>query len=49
MRRLLTGSKLVRDRMDGTQEFTDHGLIQDRYSTRCYPQYIGQSDFAQLA
>ncbi|MBR8838434.1 MAG: aromatic amino acid lyase [Stigonema ocellatum SAG 48.90 = DSM 106950] len=41
MTSLLTGSYLSRDELDGKHEYRDQELIQDRYSLRCLPQYIG--------
>ncbi|MEM9543379.1 MAG: aromatic amino acid ammonia-lyase [Cyanobacteria bacterium P01_E01_bin.42] len=38
---LLEGSGLSRDELDGTHDNRGHELIQDRYSLRCLPQYIG--------
>ncbi|MEM6402895.1 MAG: aromatic amino acid ammonia-lyase [Cyanobacteria bacterium P01_D01_bin.116] len=38
---LLAGSKLIRDELDGKHEYRQHELIQDRYSLRCLPQYMG--------
>ncbi len=38
---LLQGSHLVRDELDGKHEYRGQELIQDRYSLRCLPQYIG--------
>jgi phenylalanine ammonia-lyase len=37
---LLRGSALVRD-ADGKRRNPDVGLVQDRYSMRCLPQYLG--------
>lgn len=37
---LLAGSRLVRDELDGSHDYRDD-LIQDRYSLRCLPQYMG--------
>jgi phenylalanine ammonia-lyase len=38
---LLTGSQLIRDEMHGRNNYRDQNLIQDRYSLRCLPQYMG--------
>ncbi|MBW4427546.1 MAG: aromatic amino acid ammonia-lyase [Nostoc desertorum CM1-VF14] len=38
---LLTGSRLVRDELDGSHDYRGTHLIQDRYSLRCLPQYMG--------
>lgn len=38
---LLTGSHLIRDELDGKHEYRGQELIQDRYSLRCLPQYLG--------
>jgi len=38
---LLEGSKMSRDELDGSHEYRDGDLIQDRYSMRCLAQYIG--------
>ena len=38
---LLSGSKMVRDELDGRHDIRQDDLIQDRYSLRCLPQYIG--------
>ncbi len=38
---LLTGSGLVRDELDGQHDYREGDLIQDRYSLRCLPQYMG--------
>jgi phenylalanine ammonia-lyase len=38
---LLAGSRLIRAELDGQHDFRGHGLIQDRYSLRCLPQYLG--------
>jgi phenylalanine ammonia-lyase len=37
---MLTGSKLVR-RADGKRRNASEGLVQDRYSLRCLPQFMG--------
>jgi phenylalanine ammonia-lyase len=41
MLELLTGSKLIRDELEGRLERREGDLIQDRYSLRCLPQYLG--------
>ena len=38
---LLQGSKLIRDELEGRLEYETGKLIQDRYSIRCLPQYLG--------
>lgn len=38
---LLDGSCLSLDELNGRHQYMGHGLIQDRYSLRCLPQYIG--------
>lgn len=38
---LLSGSKLIRDELKGRSERPSGDLIQDRYSLRCLPQYMG--------
>jgi len=38
---LLSGSKLIRDELQGRRERSSGELIQDRYSLRCLPQYMG--------
>jgi len=38
---LLNGSKLVRNELDGKHDYWESDLIQDRYSLRCFPQYMG--------
>jgi phenylalanine ammonia-lyase len=38
---LLKDSQLVRDQLDGRHDNTIQGLVQDRYSLRCLPQYLG--------
>jgi phenylalanine ammonia-lyase len=37
---LLAGSHLTRAELDGQHDFRGPGLIQDRYSLRCLPQYL---------
>jgi phenylalanine ammonia-lyase len=41
MLELLSGSKLIRDELAGRHERRSGELIQDRYSLRCLPQYMG--------
>ncbi|HEY7771507.1 aromatic amino acid ammonia-lyase [Longimicrobium sp.] len=41
MLHLLAGSHLVRDEMRGQHDHRHQSLIQDRYSLRCLPQYLG--------
>jgi phenylalanine ammonia-lyase len=41
MLELLNGSLLIRDELAGRQEYQKGQLIQDRYSLRCLPQYMG--------
>ncbi len=41
MLRLLDGSKLIRNELEGRLEYEMGKLIQDRYSIRCLPQYMG--------
>ena len=41
MLHLLADSKLVRDELDGQHDYREGDLIQDRYSLRCLPQYMG--------
>jgi len=38
---LLTGSGMIRDELAGQHDYRDGDLIQDRYSLRCLPQYMG--------
>lgn len=38
---LLSGSQLIRDEMVRRQQRPEGALIQDRYSLRCLPQYMG--------
>jgi phenylalanine ammonia-lyase len=47
---LLDGSRLIRDELGGEHAHRDHDLIQDRYSLRCLPQYVGPlvEDLAQI-
>ncbi|MFN6450856.1 MAG: aromatic amino acid ammonia-lyase [Nostoc sp. EfeVER01] len=41
MLNLLEGSQLVRDELDGDHNYRGEHPIQDRYSLRCLPQYMG--------
>lgn len=41
MLHLIDGSSLIRDELDGRHDMRHHDLIQDRYSLRCLPQYLG--------
>ncbi len=41
MRRLLEGSSLIREELNGRRREYENELEQDRYSLRCLPQYIG--------
>lgn len=41
MRRLLKGSQLIRNEQTGKDKRVGDELIQDRYSLRCLPQYLG--------
>ncbi|HKE45653.1 MAG TPA: aromatic amino acid ammonia-lyase [Steroidobacteraceae bacterium] len=41
MLRLLKGSRLIHDESSGDRQHRKGGLIQDRYSLRCLPQYLG--------
>ncbi|MBV9791243.1 MAG: aromatic amino acid lyase, partial [Chloroflexi bacterium] len=41
MLELLDGSQLIRDEIDGRHDHRKNDLIQDRYSLRCLPQYMG--------
>jgi len=41
MLNLLADSKLVRNELDGQHDYREGDLIQDRYSLRCLPQYMG--------
>ncbi len=38
---LLAGSHLIRSEWEGQHGYQGHGLVQDRYSLRCLPQYMG--------
>jgi phenylalanine ammonia-lyase len=38
---LLNGSELIREELNGRQEHREGELIQDRYSLRCLPQFMG--------
>lgn len=41
MLELLQGPLLSRDELDGRHDHRDEDLIQDRYSLRCLPQFVG--------
>ncbi|MCC5633261.1 aromatic amino acid ammonia-lyase [Nostoc sphaeroides CHAB 2801] len=41
MLNLLVGSRLVREELNGSHNYRGEHPIQDRYSLRCLPQYIG--------
>ena len=41
MLELLSGSKLIRDELEVRHDRSSGDLIQDRYSLRCLPQYMG--------
>jgi phenylalanine ammonia-lyase len=41
MLNLLAGSLLVRQELDGSHDYRGENPIQDRYSLRCLPQYLG--------
>ena len=41
MRGLLAGSRLSADELTGPRRFRKNQLVQDRYSLRCLPQYMG--------
>ncbi|HEY7379356.1 MAG TPA: aromatic amino acid ammonia-lyase [Steroidobacteraceae bacterium] len=41
MSRLLQGSRLIHDESGGDRQHRKGRLIQDRYSLRCLPQYLG--------
>ncbi|RME43414.1 MAG: aromatic amino acid lyase, partial [Chloroflexi bacterium] len=51
MLELLAGSKLVREELGGQHDFREGELIQDRYSLRCLPQFVGPAvdALAQIA
>ena len=38
---LLEGSQMSRDELDGSHDYRENELIQDRYSMRCLAQYLG--------
>ena len=38
---LLAGSDLIRNELDGSHDYRGDQPIQDRYSLRCLPQYLG--------
>lgn len=48
---LLAGSKLIRNELDGKHDYRGEQPIQDRYSLRCLPQYMGPiaDGLAQIA
>ncbi|WP_375514769.1 histidine ammonia-lyase [uncultured Nostoc sp.] len=41
MLNLLEGSGLVREELNGSHDYRGEDIIQDRYSLRCLPQYMG--------
>jgi len=41
MLNLLAGSLLIREELDGSHDYRGENPIQDRYSLRCLPQYMG--------
>lgn len=41
MLELLEGSQLIRDELNGEHDYRGQQPIQDRYSLRCLPQYMG--------
>jgi phenylalanine ammonia-lyase len=51
MLNLLDGSRLVQDHLNGKREHRSGHLIQDRYSVRCLPQFMGPivDGIAQIA
>jgi phenylalanine ammonia-lyase len=48
MLELLAGSKLIRNELDGRHDHREQDLIQDRYSLRCLPQFLGPTADALL-
>jgi len=48
---LLDGSSMIRNEIDGNTKHREGKLIQDRYSIRCLPQYLGPliDEFRQVA
>ena len=51
MLKLLEGSQMIRDEIQGAVGYRDMEPIQDRYSLRCLPQYMGPiiDGFRQIA
>lgn len=47
----LEGSQLIQDHLDGRKDHPEGQLIQDRYSVRCLPQFLGPilDGLAQIA
>lgn len=41
MASLLDGSRLSRNELNGEHDYRQNDLLQDRYSLRCLPQYLG--------